>query len=421
MYKKNVLENGLTIITAPMKQVESLTLMIIAKVGARYETKRVNGIAHFAEHMFFKGTKKRPKAVDISSEIDGIGGVFNAGTGNELTRFFVKCASKHLDLAFDVLSDMVTNSKFEEEEIEREKGVIIEEMNMYYDDPKWYLGEVWQKLLYGDHPLGWDVLGTKEVIKAIKRQDFLDYVKSWYPPSNLVLIVAGSFDEKRMTAAVRSHFGSFGKGSVGKCVSVKESQTQSGLRLHFKKTDQAHLALGVRTFPRTHPDRYKAQVLNTILGKGMSSRLFVEVRERRGLCYYIRSDRDAYVDAGSLGAVAGVDLKRVDDAVKVILEVFYGLVEKPVSDKELSKAKEMTKGRMILALEDTRAVASFLGSQEALEGKIRTMDIIISEVEAVTAEDVQQLAKRIFVNGGLNLAMIGPFKDEERFRKILKF
>lgn len=404
----------------PMDSVKSVTAMILVGVGSRYETKEINGISHFLEHMAFKGTQKRPTAMAISSLIDGIGGEFNAFTSKEITGFFIKSAANHLALAIDVLSDILLHSKFEEAEIEKERGVILEEINLYEDTPMRKISDIYEELLYGDTPLGWDTAGRKEVIKKITRQDFLNYLRSFYSPQNMALIVAGSFKEQRVFDSAREYLGGMELLDTPSYITVIENQTQPQVLVRFKKTEQAHLCLGARTFPYSHPDRYTLAVIATILGGGMSSRLFHEVREKRGLAYYVRSSGDHFLDTGTLVTQAGVDLRRIEEAVKIIIDEYHKITVEKCSKDELSKAKEYLKGHLILEIEDSRGVASLFGGQEILEKRIRTPEEIIGEINRVTAEDIQRVAGEIFTGRKLNLAVIGPFEDGKKFEEILK-
>ena len=422
-YQKTVLKNGLRLITVPMPQMESVTAMILVGAGSRYETKETNGISHFLEHMVFKGTKKRPSALAISSAIDGIGADFNAATGKEETLFYVKSARQHLGLAIDVLTDMVLESKIALEEIEREKGVIIEEINMYEDLPMRRVVEYFEKLLYPDSSLGWDIAGEKETIRKIEREDFLGYLGRLYFPQNLILVVAGGFTQNEARKLAHKYLGSFGSKRE-KLPKPKEKFKQSGPQvfLKTKKTDQTHLYLGVWGNPLGHKDRYIEAVLGSILGGGMSSRLFIQVRERRGLAYYVRADVEHYLDNGYLSTAAGVDTQRVEEAIKVILEEYQKISKaSEISQKELNKAREFVKGRLILDLEDSRNVANLYGTQELLEGEIKTPEEIVAGIEKVTREDVARVAREFFTNERLNLAIIGPFEDKKPFEKILKF
>ena len=406
-----------------MPSFESVTVLVMVKAGSRYETKKNNGISHFLEHMAFKGTKKRPSAIQISTLIDGIGGEFNAFTGKETTGYYIKSSSNHIDLSLDVLSDMLTNSLLDKKEIDKERGVILEEINLYEDTPARKIGDVYERLLYKDTPMGWDIAGEKDVIKKIQREDFLSYMKSLYSADNITVVVAGGIDSSKAKELVEKCFGKMSKFNILRHRKVVENQVKPEVFIKEKKTEQVHIALGVRTVPLEHPDHYPLGVLSAVLGGGMSSRLFHEVREKRGLAYYVRSSSDHYQDCGSLVSVAGVDPKRVQEAVKVMVEEYAKIKSQTleVSSQELTKAKEFLKGHFVLELEDSRAVAGFYGSQELLEKKIDTPEEVIEKIKKVTLDDVKLVAKRYFVNKGLNLAAIGKFPNGQKFEKLLRF
>jgi predicted Zn-dependent peptidase len=369
--------------------------------------------------MFFKGTKKRPRAFDISSEIDGIGGEFNAGTSKDYTVFYVKADAKHLELALDVLSDMISNSLFDLQEIEREKGVIAEEINMHEDTPRERVDEILEGLLFGDHPLGWYVGGLKETVSTFKREHFLNYLNSLYSASNIVCTIAGKFDKDGVKNKVEQFLGNLSKFEPKKFAKVEKLPSRK-VDLIYKKTEQAHLALGVRAYSLFDPKKYALEVLNTILGRGMSSRLFINVRERLGLAYYIASGASPYQDTGSLAIFAGVDLSKIDKAIEVILSELGKLVEEKVPQKELVKAKDYIRGRLALELEDSRGVAGFFGHQEALLRRIETPVQLIEKIDKVERKDIQEIAQELFSSKDLRLAVIGPFKAEEKFERLLK-
>jgi predicted Zn-dependent peptidase len=413
------LDNGLRILTAPMDSAQSVTCAILLAAGSRYETPETNGIAHFAEHMFFKGTERRPTARDISMEIDGIGGEFNAFTSKEYTGYYVKCAAESRDIALDVLVDMLRHSKFDPEEIEREKGVIIEEMNMYYDTPRDFIGGVYEELLYDDQPLGWDIIGRKETVRGANRDMFTGYVDHWYRPSRMVVGVGGKIGDG-LHERVEELLGDLEEGETGGPAPIRLSE-QNGARvkLHTKASDQAHVCLGVHSYPLEHPDRYVLQVLSTVLGGGMSSRLFTEVRERRGLAYYVYGVNHSYTDAGSLYAQAGVDINRIDDAVSTIAAELRKIAAEPVPAEELEKAKSFAKGRFVLQLETSQGLIMFGLRRETLESRTPDPEEILAEITKVTAEDVSRVAQDLIDRQGINLAVIGPFDDPERFQQLL--
>jgi predicted Zn-dependent peptidase len=420
VFERHTLSNGLRVLTAPMPHVQSTSCVIMLAAGSRYETRDTNGIAHFAEHMFFKGTEKRPTAQIISTESDSIGGEFNAFTSKEYTGYYVRCAAESRDTALDVLSDMLLRSKFESEEIDREKGVIIEEMNMYFDTPRDFIGGVYDNLLYGDQPLGWDIIGTKDTIRNATRETFLDYIGHWYRPERMVIGIGGKI-EGDLLGTLEGLFEALEPAETGAAPPVELSPNGTGpqVKVHTKQSDQAHICLGVRSYPLTHPDRYALQLLTTVLGGGMSSRLFIEVRERRGLAYYVFGTNNAYTDAGSLYAQAGVDINRIDQAVETIAAEIKRIADEPVPAAELEKARSSTKGRFVLQLESPHGTIMFGLRREVLEGQAAEPADVLAELDAVTAEDVQRVAQDVIGGGGLNLAVIGPFDDAERFENVL--
>jgi predicted Zn-dependent peptidase len=413
------LDNGLRILTAPMDSAQSVTCAILLAAGSRYETPETNGIAHFAEHMFFKGTERRPTARDISMEIDGIGGEFNAFTSKEYTGYYVKCAAESRDIALDVLVDMLRHSKFDPDEIEREKGVIIEEMNMYYDTPRDFIGGVYEELLYGDQPLGWDIIGRKETVRDASRETFTGYVDHWYRPSRMVVGVGGKIGDG-LHDRVAELLGDLDEAETGGPEPIKLApQNGAKVKVHTKTSDQAHVCIGVHSYPLEHPDRYVLQVLSTVLGGGMSSRLFTEVRERRGLAYYVYGLNHSYTDAGSLYAQAGVDINRIDDAISTIAGELRKIADESVPAAELEKAKSFAKGRFVLQLETSQGLIMFGLRRETLESMTPDPEEILGEITKVTADDVSRVAQDLIDKESVNLAVIGPFDDAERFEQLL--
>ena len=419
-FNRTVFSNGLRVLTIPMPSFESATVMVMVGAGSRYENRKNNGISHFLEHMAFKGTKKRPSAMDISVLIDGIGGEMNAFTGKESTGYYIKSASNHIDLSMDVLSDMLHNSLFDEKEIEKEKGVILEEINFHDDNTSHRIGDVYERLLYGDTAMGWNIDGEKKAIKAVKRQNFLSYMSQLYSANQIIVVVAGGIDVEKTLALVEKYFGKMRCFDTGNYKKVVENQTKPEVLIKRKKTEQVNIAIGVRTVSNDHPDKYALSVLSSILGGGMSSRLFTEVREKRGLAYYIRTSSDHYLDCGSLVSMSGVDPKRLDEAITVILSEYNKIANTPPSIKELKKAKEFLKGHLVLDLEDSRSVAGFYASQELLEERTDNPDVVLSKIDRINAEDVQKAAKKYFVEKGLNLAIIGNFSSGQEFEKLLR-
>ena len=416
-FERHTLDNGLRVLTSKLDHAQSVTCMVMLAAGSRYETPDTNGIAHFSEHVFFKGTERRPTARDIAGEIDAIGGEFNAFTGKEYTAYYVKCAAEHRDVALDVLGDMLRNSRFDDEEIEREKGVIVEEMNMYFDTPRDYIGGVYENLLYGDQPLGWDIIGRKETVRSATRETFMNYLDRWYKPPRMVVGIAGRIGDDAVERA-EALFGDLPGAATEKPEPARAYQTER-VRVFTKQSDQAHLVLGVPSYPIEHPDRYALQMVATVLGGGMSSRLFTEVRERRGLAYYVFGTNHSYTDAGSLYSQAGVDINRIDEAVTTIASELKKIAAEPVPAAELEKARSFTKGRFVLSLESPQGLILFGMRKEVLEGRAPDPEEVLAAVDAVTAEDVQRVAQDVISGEQLRLAVIGPFDDAERFARLL--
>lgn len=421
-YNNTVLPNGLRLITIPIEEVQSVTTLVLVGAGSRYENKHNNGISHFLEHMAFKGTKKRPSAIEIASIIDGMGAESNAFTSKEYTGYYIKSAADKVDVSLDLLSDMLTNLELDQGEIEKERGVIIEEINMYEDTPARKIGDVIEELLYGDVPLGWDIAGTKDVIRSVNRKDFVEYMKTWYSTSNMVLIVSGKIDEKKIQEKAAKYFADLKKWDIGTFEKVVEKQTKPAIKLVHKTTEQAHFALAVRSAGLlNHEDRYPLSILASVLGGGMSSRLFSEIREKRGLAYYVRAYADRYLDTGYFAAFAGVDKTRIDEAITVVKDEFMKVIRKgEITEKEVKKAKEYNKGHFVLGLEDTQSVATYFGMNQLLEKEIRTPEQTLESIEAVTRDDVERVAKKYLDTKAFNLAIIGDFKDEERFKKLIQ-
>jgi predicted Zn-dependent peptidase len=419
VFERQTLPNGMRVLTASMPHVKSTSCVVMLAAGSRYETRETSGIAHFSEHMFFKGTERRPTSRDITTEIDSIGGEFNAFTAKEYTGYYVRCAAESREVAFDVLADMLLHSKFDAEEIEREKGVIVEEMNMYFDTPRDYIGGVYDQLLYGDQPLGRDIIGTKETVRAATRDTFLDYTGRWYKPERMVVGVGGRI-EGDLLGRLAELLGEIEPGETGDPAPVA-IQVDDGprVKIHTKQSDQAHIILGVRGYPFEHPDRYALQLLTTVLGGGMSSRLFLEVRERRGLAYYVFGHNASYTDAGSLYAQAGVDINRIDEAVSTIAGELKRIAEEAVPAEELTKARNSTKGRFVLQLESPHGTIMFGLRREVLEGRATEPEDLLAALDAVTGEDVQRVAQDLIAGRSLYLAVIGPFDEPERFEQLL--
>ncbi len=419
-FTKKILKNGLRVIMVPMKDNPTVTVLVLVEAGSKYETKQNNGLSHFLEHMCFKGTALRPRSIDISHELDRLGAQSNAFTSHEYTGYYAKADAKHFHKIFDVISDIYLNSTFPAAEMEKEKGVIIEEINMYEDLPQAKVGNAFMELLYGNQPAGWPILGSKQNIKKMKRDDFLKYRGANYLPQATTVVVAGHINEREVLAEITKAFGALSEKTKSAKQKVGEKQGRPGLRLVYKKTDQTHLILGLRTFGLFDRRNPVLAVLSGVLGAGMSSRLFQKLREELGVCYYVRASKESFTDHGFLEISAGVDNKRVLEVVGVILEECRRLVKERVPDAELLKVKEFLIGNSKLGLESSDELASFFGSQEILQKKVEPAEEKFKKIRAVTAEDVGRLARQIFADSKLNLALVGPFKKEKPFRKILK-
>ncbi len=419
-YEKITLKNGLRVILAPMKETQTMTVLMMIGTGSRYETRKQNGLSHFLEHMFFKGTKKRPTSLSISEELDAVGGDYNAYTAKDRTGYYAKVDAKHGDIALDVVSDIFLHSKIDQEEIDRERGAILQELAMYEDTPRRKVGDVFEELLYGDTPLGWDIIGTKENIRTFKRADFIKYLDQHYIASNVVIGVAGKFNAEKMKQDITKAFKDIRVGKKYEAKLMKEKQIKPALLVKHKKTDQTQLILGVRAFDFHHPDRYALSVLATILGGNMSSRLFIAVRERKGLAYNVSTFSDTMSDVGYLATQCGVEHKNLEETITTVLEEYKLISQVLVPDKELSKAKEYIKGSAVMHLESSDEVVSYLVDQELTKGKIRLPEEVFAAIDAVTAQDVQRVAQAIFTEKKLNLAIIGPHKQTKKLEGLLK-
>ena len=419
MFKIKTLSSGLTLITIPIPSLESVTTLFAVGAGSRYETRKINGISHFLEHMFFKGSKKYPTAEIISTMVDSIGAINNAATSKEWTYYWIKSAAKHIELSTDIISSMLKESLLQAEEVEREKGVIIEELRMYRDNPTRYIWDLYENLQFGNQPLGWDIGGDEKTINSLNRNDFVKYVNSLYSVSNSVLVYAGKlpYDIEELA---EKYFADLPKRSEFKPHPFKKTE-QKKPRAHvfFKETDQANLILGVEGFDRYDKRKYTAKVLSAILGEGMSSRLFMQVRERRGLAYHVSSDSDSYIDTGMFVNYAGLKLEKVYEVLKVIIDELNKIATKKVSSDELKKAKEMLRGRLALRSESTNFLAEHFGVQYILDRKLEKFEDFLKIIDSVTEEDILNLAKYLFDKNRFNLQVIAPIKDSSKFDKIL--
>ncbi len=419
--KLKKLPNGLTVVFLKEEAQRTATALVLVTTGSKYESKEENGIAHFLEHMCFKGTTRRPNAMTISSELDGLGAEYNAFTGHEYTGYYAKVAAAHLPRALDIIGDIYCDPLLAEEDIEREKGVIADEINMYEDVPMRKIGDIFMKTLYGDQPAGWSIAGTKEQIAKFTRKDILRFRKKHYVPTATTVVVSGNFDEGEVFRQIKKLFGGLEEGKkVGK-KKVNDKQLAPALTVAYKESDQTHIVLGVRSYPLTHPSFYTLTVLSAVLGGGMSSRLFHKIRVELGLGYYVRASNDAFTDHGVLAASVGVDNMRAPEVIPAIIEEFERLAEELIDKDELKKAKDMLAGRMLLGLESSDELAEYYGFQWVLRNEFIGPEEAIKRINRVTAKEVRELARKIFLENRLNLAIIGPWKDDKQFRKQLKF
>ena len=418
-FKRVKLQNGLRVIFAPQMESPATTVAILVEAGSKYEAKKINGISHFLEHMCFKGTTNRPKAMDIASELDGIGAKYNAFTAQEYTSYYTKVKREFLGRAFDVVTDLYLNPVFDSKEIEKEKGVIIEEINMYEDMPARRVQEFFMELVYGDQPVGWSIAGRKEAIQKLKREDFLKYRGAHYLPQATVVVISGSFNEAEVMSRIKKTFGHLKMTRKSAKLKVKESQLKPKELVRFKDSDQTHLVLGFRAFDVFDERKYALQVLTDILGGGMSSRLFQKIREEMGAAYYVNASDDLYSDHGLVAMAAGIRHTELAKVVKAALYEFRRFTKELVSEEELARAKDHLVGNMYLSLETSDEIGYFYGSQEILGEKLILPDFVAEKIRAITSEDIRSVARALFKESGLNLALIGPFKGKT-FRHILK-
>lgn len=419
-FTKKKLKNGLRIITVPMAQSLTTTVLVLTSTGSKYETKRLNGISHFLEHMCFKGTKKRPSAHAINSELDNLGALSNAFTGHEYTGYYAQVEPRHFDSALDILSDIFLNSTFPKEEIEKERGVIIGEIDMYEDTPQDLVGDLFTDLLYGDQPAGWRILGPKKNVRSLLRKDFLEYRKKHYVAESTVVIVTGKFDEKKAQKSIAKAFSEVRTTPKTGKQRVKEAQKKPAVALGFKKTNQAHLVMGFRSFDVFDPRVPAATVLASVLGSGMSSRLFRKIREEMGAGYYVGATNDFFTDHGFFVAYAGVDNKRAPEVIGAILEEMRRVRDDLVPEVELLKTKNLMTGRLVAGLETSSSLATYYGGSEIMGKPLMTPAEKAKLIRSVTALEVREVARDIFNEKNLNLAIMGPFKDRKYFRSLLK-
>ena len=419
VYQETVLRNGLTVVTQRMPSMSSVTVGLWLRAGGRFETRKNNGVSHFLEHLLFKGTTRRNYR-QIKEAIEGIGGSLNGFTAEEVTCYLAKVVSKHLPLTLDVLSDMVLNPLLKEEDIEKEKMVVKEEIKMYLDLPASFVHALFNELLWPDQPLGAMIVGRAEVIESLTREEILVYKERFYNPSNLVVAIAGSLEHRKIVEEVEKIFGSLPRCRRSHFSRAKENQSRPAVKLKAKDTEQTHLCLGGRALPRSHPDRYVLGILNVILGGNMSSRLFNEVREKRGLAYEIHSSFSPFHDTGAFVISAGVDNRKVAKTIQVILKELNKVKSRAVSRKELRRAKDFATGQLLLALEDTSNYMHWLGENRLCLGRVPPVEEVLEKINRVTADDLQRIANQLFSNDNLNLALIGPLKEEKEINKVFQ-
>ena len=418
-FRKKVLPNGMRLILVPKADSFTTTVAVSVEAGSKYETKDINGLSHFLEHMCFKGTKKRPRAIDISSELDGMGASYNAFTAQEMTSYYVKARNESLDKVLDVIADMYLNPVFDENEIEKERGVIIEEINMYEDTPQRRVQEFFMQLVYGDQPAGWDIAGRKEVIRKLTRGDFIKYREAHYVGRATTVVVAGGFEGENIDDKIEKYFSSISKGEKSPKAAVREEQAKPAELIKHKDSDQTHLVLGFRAFDAFDERRFALDVLADILGGGMSSRLFQKIREELGAAYYVRAGTDFYSDHGLISMSAGVDHKKMEAVIGAALEEFARFRNEEVGEEELGRAKEHLVGQLFLSLETSDELGFYYALQEIQKLPIMTPEELAVKIKAVTPGEIKGVANDLFRNEGLNLAVIGPFKGKS-FSGILK-
>ncbi len=419
MYSVARLKSKLPVLTAPTEGTAAVTVLVFAGAGSRYEVQGDRGISHFLEHMFFKGGKKYKSAAEVSIAIDSVGGDFNAFTGKEYAGYYVKVAAEHVEMACDVLSDMLQNATFPQEEIEKERGVIMEEYRMYQDTPMYQAGWDFETLLYGDQPLGWDTIGTEQVIRSVNQKDFLKHKDELYTPDNLVVTFAGKIDSKQSMQLAEKYFGTIG-GKKGKKFAAVEAHQGKRVALTTKQTEQAHLVLGMEGVGALDDDHFAQKLLSIILGGSMSSRMFLNIREARGLCYYISTSTDNYLDTGILSTRAGVDQSRLHEAISAIKHEYFSAAAQGVTTEELRRAKDFLKGKVTLSLEDSEERAHFFGKQQLLYPEVRDIDEYFKKIEQVELKKINALATRLLTSEKLRLVVIGKETDTDTLEKLLE-
>lgn len=419
-YFKKMLSNGLRVVVIPMPSTEAVTLSVFIGTGSKYEAKKINGISHFLEHLFFKGSAKRPNPGDVLRELDRIGAQHNAATSKEFTVYWAKTASGHFDVALDVISDILLNPLFKAEEIDKERGVISQEINMYEDMPMRKVGDLWEKVLYGNQPAGCSIAGTHQIIKNMSRSEIIRYRDSQYVASNTVAVVAGKISAQDAFRKVASALSGFKTGRAKGKTPVKENQVSPRMQVEHKKTDQTHFILGFSNgYDMYNERRHAADLLGVILGGTSSSRFWHEIREKRGLAYYVRSESEHYTDSGYFAGSAGVPNDALEEAMRVMLDEFKDIVKNGPSEDEVQFAKDNLRGSLALSFESSDEIAGFYGERELFHKKLVTPEEMFKHIEKVSRGDIMNVAREIIKPKNLNLAVIGPHKVSGKIRKIL--
>jgi len=420
-FQETQLENGLRIVTSPIPS-DSITLLVLVGAGSRYEELDISGISHFIEHMFFKGASRFKNTREVSEAIDSVGGQFNAFTGKEYAGYYVKLAKEKKEVAFDVISDMLINPTFDPAEIDKERGVIMEELNMYQDTPMYQIGWDFEKIMFGEQPMGRDQIGTKELIRGVTQEQFMQYHDELYGSQNTVISVAGNIEHQEILDLVNKYFQFKITDKKRSWAEFEGYNDEKQVIMQEKKTEQAHLCIGFPGYHTTHPDFFAEKLLSIVLGGNMSSRMFLNVREAQGLCYYIHSTVDDYTDCGHFSTNAGVDVNRIDQAVESIVKEYQKLSENPrIEERELEKAKSYLYGKLVINLEDSQEVAHLLGKQALLNEGMKSLDDIHQLIKKVSLDDVERVASDILKAEQIKLAYIGPDRTEESLLQHLHF
>jgi predicted Zn-dependent peptidase len=419
MYDKTVLGGGLRVLSSRTPHTRAVSVAIFVGAGSRYEEDRLAGVSHFVEHMLFKGTERRPLPQEIAEAVEGVGGVMNAATDKEVTVYWAKVPFDHFAAALDVLIDQILHSKFDPIEVERERKVVIEELAMVEDSPGEIAALLLDELLWPDQALGRDIAGSEESVAGISRESMLEYVATQYVPENVVISVAGDLSHEEVVEQVQQRVQGWQGASPLSWEPATNGHLGPQVGLRSKRTEQAQIGLAYPSYSAFHPDRYALDLMNAVLGEGMSSRLFVDIRENRGLAYGVHSSVARYLDTGAFAVGAAVDPKKTDETIRAIRGVLDDFRSEPIAETELDRARQYLKGRFLLRMEDSRAMASFLGGQELLRGNIETVDEVVESMDAVTVEDIQRVAQDVLRDDRAHLAVVGPYRSKERFAKLL--